>query len=95
MITGAQIRAARALLRWSVEDVAKAAKVGVMTVRRAESVDGAPSMLAQNMAAIRKAFETAGVVFVAENGEGPGVRVKKAHSVISIPIEHLNSENDE
>lgn len=76
MITGAQIRAARALVRWTVEELAKAAKVGVMTVRRAESVDGQTSMLTNNATAIRSAFEAAGVVFIEENGGGPGVRLK-------------------
>lgn len=77
MIVGAQIRAARALVRWTVEDLAKSAKVGVMTVRRAEASDGPPSMLLNNMAAIRAALEAAGVEFIAENGGGPGVRLRK------------------
>ena len=37
-----------------------------------------------------------GVVFVDENGEGPGVRLRKGGAkVASIPIEDLNAENDE
>nr|WP_036288903.1 transcriptional regulator [Methylocystis sp. ATCC 49242] len=78
MLTGAQMRAARALVRWTVDDLAKAANVGVMTVRRAEANDGPPSMMANNLAAIRAALEAAGVEFIAENGGGPGVRLKKA-----------------
>ena len=39
-ITGSQIRAARALLRWRAEDLANEAKIGVATVRRAEAKDG-------------------------------------------------------
>jgi hypothetical protein len=76
LITGSQMRAARALVRWTVEDLAKAAKVGVMTVRRAESSDGPPSMLANNLAAIRSALEGAGVEFIDQNGMGPGVRLR-------------------
>lgn len=76
-ITGGQIRAARALLRWRAEDLANAAKVGVATVRRAEAEDGQVSMTAANVDAVRRALEGAGVIFVAENGEGPGVRLKK------------------
>ena len=30
-----------------------------------------------NLLALQKALETAGVVFVDENGEGPGVRLRK------------------
>jgi hypothetical protein len=76
-ITGSQIRAARALVRWRAEDLAQNAKIGVATVRRAEGVDGPVAMTNANEAAIRSALETAGVIFVAENGEGPGVRLKK------------------
>ena len=39
-ITSAQLRAARALMRWSALDLAKASKVGVATIRRVEVVDG-------------------------------------------------------
>jgi transcriptional regulator with XRE-family HTH domain len=99
MLTGAQMRAARALVRWTVEDLAKAAKVGVMTVRRAEASDGLPSMLANNLAAIRSALEAAGVIFVEENGEGPGVRLRKVRqdnaAPTTIPLDELNAENDE
>ncbi|MEN5276430.1 transcriptional regulator [Brucella sp. TWI432] len=77
-ITGSQIRAARALLRWRAEDLAKEAKIGVATVRRAEAKDGDHGMTEANQSAVRGALEAAGVIFVPENGEGPGVRMKKA-----------------
>jgi transcriptional regulator with XRE-family HTH domain len=76
-ITGSQIRAARALLRWSAEDLAKAARIGIATVRRAESEDGEPSTTVANLQAIRSALELGGVQFIAGNGGGPGVRTKK------------------
>ncbi len=77
MTTGAQIRAARALVRWTVEDLAREAKVGVMTVRRAEADDGPVKTLPNNLAAIRAALEAAGVEFIPENGSGAGVRLRK------------------
>lgn len=80
MITGAQMRAARALLRWSADKLAEEANVGVMTVRRAEAIDGAPTMIVNNAEAIQRALEAAGVMFVPENGEGPGVRLKKSRA---------------
>lgn len=73
-ITGAQIRAARALVRWSAEELANAASVGIATVRRAEAEDGVPPTTAANLNAIRLALQTAGVEFIRENGGGPGVR---------------------
>ncbi len=76
-ITPAQLRAARALVNWTAKDVAERAQIGVATVRRAELAQGALGITAANEAAIRRALEGAGVIFVAENGEGPGVRLRK------------------
>lgn len=76
-ITGAQMRAARALVRWRADDLATASKVGVATIRRAEGVDGPLSMTPANQAAIRAALETAGVEFIPQNGGGAGVRLKE------------------
>lgn len=76
-ITAAQLRAARALVRWRAEDLAEASKVGIATIRRAEGQEGPLSMTTVNQAALRSALEAAGVIFVAENGEGPGVRLRK------------------
>jgi transcriptional regulator with XRE-family HTH domain len=76
-ITGAQIRAARALLRWSAKELAKAAGVGVATVSRAEVEDGTTSLTNANLTAIRRACEVAGIEFIDENGGGVGVRFKK------------------
>ena len=77
-INSAQLRAARALLRMTADDVAKAAQVGVATVRRAEISEGdSLGINPANEAAIRAALEAAGVEFIAENGGGPGVRLRK------------------
>jgi hypothetical protein len=77
-ILSAQMRAARALLRWSALDLAKASKVGVATIRRVEVIDGEISATSANEAALRHALETAGVEFIDENGGGPGVRLRKS-----------------
>jgi hypothetical protein len=76
-ISSAQLRAARALLRWSAVDLAKASRVGVATIRRVEVIDGDIPVTSANEAALRKALETAGVEFIDENGGGPGVRLRK------------------
>ena len=75
-ISSAQMRAARALLRWSALDLASASKVGVATIRRAEVVDGEIPVTLANEAALRRALEAAGVEFIDENGGGLGVRTK-------------------
>jgi hypothetical protein len=76
-LSSPQIRAARALLRWSAEDLARASSVGLATIRRAELAEHRTSMTAPNDAAIRRALESAGVEFIDENGNGPGVRLRK------------------
>ena len=77
MLTSGQIRAARALLRWSAEDLAKKSELGVTTIRRAELRDQETSMTVANDLAVRRALEMAGIVFIDENGGGPGVRDRK------------------
>ena len=69
-----QCRMARAALGWGVRDLAKQAGVSVDTVTRLEKGD---ALLPRTVEAIQRALEEAGVIFVAENGEGPGVRLRK------------------
>src|SRR5215831_12316048 len=76
-LTSAQIRAARALLRWSAEDLARASALGVTTIRRAELAEGETSMTTVNDAAVRRTLEAAGIEFIDGNGGGPGVRLRK------------------
>lgn len=80
MISGAQIREARKLLGWSGYMLAFKAGGGVnqAALIRAEAADGKPAILEFQARAIQRAFEAAGVIFVDENGEGPGVRLRKA-----------------
>lgn len=75
MVTSAQIRAARGLLNWTVRDLAVKSGVHRNTITRVETEATAPG---HSLAAIRAALESAGVIFVDENGEGPGVRLRKA-----------------
>jgi hypothetical protein len=70
------MRAARAMLRWSALDLAAESKVGVATIRRVEVMDGEIPVTSANEAAIRRAFEAAGIEFIEENGAGEGVRFR-------------------
>jgi transcriptional regulator with XRE-family HTH domain len=67
-ITGAQLRAARAMLKWKGEDLAEKSGVSLATIRRNEPLDGPLRMTGPNMSAIRAALEAAGVEFIAEDG---------------------------
>ena len=78
-LTSAQLRAARSLIRWSAEDLARETALSVATIRRAEVSEGETSMTAANDLAVRRALELAGVEFIDENGGGAGVRLRKPH----------------
>ena len=76
-ILGAQIRAARALLRWSGADLVRESGVSHATIHRAEAVNGKTAMTFANASSIRRALEAAGVELLDENGGGPGARLRK------------------
>ena len=76
-LTGSQIRAARALLGWTAQDLAHRSAVSLRTIRRAELAERRTSMTAANDLMLRRALEAAGVEFIDENGGGAGVRHRK------------------
>ena len=65
---------ARAALGWGVRDLAERAGVTPNTISRIENGADALGSTSQK---IQGALEAAVVIFIAENGEGPGVRLKK------------------
>ena len=77
MITAEQIRGARAMLRWSAKQLAEQAGLSWPTVQRMESTQGVPSGLSKNLELVQRALEGAGIIFIDEDDEGPGVRLKK------------------
>lgn len=77
MLTGEQIRAARALLRWEQKRLATAAKVSLETIKRLEAMSGPVSAQTGTVAAIERALEAAGLELIAEDGGGVGVRLRK------------------
>lgn len=74
-ISPAQSRAARGLIDWSQSELAARSNLGESTIRDFEKGRRVPTI--NNLTAIRMALEAAGVIFVDENGEGPGVRLRK------------------
>jgi transcriptional regulator with XRE-family HTH domain len=79
ILTSEQVRAARALLRWEQRDLAEASGVSLPSVKRLETQPGALAAQERTIVELRKALEKAGVEFIAENGGGPGVRLRKVH----------------
>ena len=78
LLSSSEIRAARALLRWTAADLANQSAVSLRTIRRAELTEDETSMTVANDSAVRRALEAAGVEFIDENGGGPGVRLRKS-----------------
>src|SRR5260221_12675721 len=75
-LTSAQMRAARALIRWSAEDLARETALSVTTIRRAELADDETSMTTANDLAVRRALEAAGVEFIDGNDWWPRRRLR-------------------
>ncbi|MGK9198984.1 helix-turn-helix domain-containing protein [Sinorhizobium meliloti] len=74
MITPAQIKAARAMLDWKQTDLAAAAGLSEMSVKNVEK--GQKDSRMSTIQAIRSALESAGIIFIDQNGNGPGVRLR-------------------
>jgi transcriptional regulator with XRE-family HTH domain len=71
-----QIKAARELLGWSQEAMAKASGVSIPTIKRLEAAGGDLGGRPATGEKIIAALETAGVEFLDEDNGGPGVRLK-------------------
>jgi len=80
-ITPSQSRAARQLIGWTRGRLASAAGVSRAAIHKGEEDGSRLSDWAQR--AIRAALESAGVQFIAENGDGAGVRLKEPRMIIT------------
>ena len=67
-ITGAQLRAARALLKWSVRELSARCSVSRSAIARGEKVDGTPTTQVRNLVAIRRVFEEHRIEFLGLDG---------------------------
>jgi transcriptional regulator with XRE-family HTH domain len=72
-----QIKAARALLGWAQERLAKASGISLPTIKRLEAQDGLLGGRLKTADKIRTALEQGGIQFIDENGGGIGVRLRR------------------
>jgi predicted transcriptional regulator len=75
MISPSQIRGARAMLGMKQTELAERAGISKTGLINIES--GASDPKASTLQAVQRALESAGVEFIAENGGGAGVRLRK------------------
>ena len=74
-LTVEQMRMARAALGWSFEAMAEQCGVSSRTLRRIESEDGLQKATNANLRLIRETLQAAGIEFIGDAGDGPGVRL--------------------
>ena len=74
-MTSEQIKMARAALGWSIDQLADRTDVSSRTIKRIEAQVGLPIATEANLRLIRETLEAAGIEFIGEPGEGPGVRL--------------------
>jgi transcriptional regulator with XRE-family HTH domain len=73
----AQIRAARALLGWSQDKLARRAGIGLATLRRIEQNEGVVKGNFSTILKIQKSLERAGISFLEDNAEDIGVTLRR------------------
>lgn len=74
-LTSEQIKMARAALDWSIDVLAEKTDVSSRTIKRIEAQVGIPVATEANLRLIRETLQSAGIEFIGDAGEGPGVRL--------------------
>jgi hypothetical protein len=75
-VSNRQIKAARALVGWSQEHLTAASGVSLPTVKRLESADGLLGGRQGTRERLIEALAKAGIIFIDDGDEGPGVRLR-------------------
>jgi transcriptional regulator with XRE-family HTH domain len=80
MITGVQIRAARAAVGWSIEQLAEMSGVSARTIKRYEALEGIPPSRTTSLIDVKAALEAAGIEFTGAPDDCPGIRLRSQKS---------------
>jgi transcriptional regulator with XRE-family HTH domain len=75
LVTGRQLRAARALLGWEQIELATRSHIAIGTIRRMESFSGEVGSRTLTLSQVIAALEKAGIQFL--NDDAPGVRLRQ------------------
>ena len=65
----------RAALGWSISELSERSSVSVSTIKRLESEEGFKKATGANLRLIRETLQAAGIEFIGNAGDGPGVRL--------------------
>lgn len=96
MLTTSQLRAARAMIGISIEELAEAAGVAGDAIRTAEASTGNAEPELSNK--LKRVLESRGIIFVAagqQDSSGPGVRLHQQPPDEGIRPQNLNATNDD
>ncbi|WP_246687914.1 MULTISPECIES: helix-turn-helix transcriptional regulator [unclassified Methylobacterium] len=77
MLTGEQLRAARAMLKMEQGELAELSGVSAETIKRLERLDGPLSANSMTLDGLQRALEGEGAMFLPENGGLPGIRLRR------------------
>ena len=83
MIVGAQMRAGRAALNWSIDHLAERSGISARTIMRLEFVNGIPPGRAQTLSEIEAALAAGGIEFIGTPEDGPGIRIRPPKSGVT------------
>ena len=78
-ISIAQIKAARALLGWSQDELSARSGVSMPTIGRIEAAGGDIGGRASTAEKLVAALEAGGIIFIEADGDGAGVRLRRAN----------------
>ena len=76
MISSSQIKAARSLLGWSMQNLSNKAGVSLITIKRYEASGGIPDGRIGPLLKVKKTLEAAGIEFLGDPVGSPGVRLR-------------------
>jgi ribosome-binding protein aMBF1 (putative translation factor) len=75
MLTIEQIKMARSALGWSIQTLAENSLVSARTIKRIESEGLIEKVTPANIKLLRETLEAAGIEFIGDPDDGPGVRL--------------------
>lgn len=76
LITASQLRAARAVLGYSVAYIAERTEIGVATLKRYEASGGVPKTRKGHLGTLKAFYEQEGIEFIGTPDDGPGIRAR-------------------